>query len=93
MNLLAWIVVGFVAGLLARWIVRDERRGCLYTIAIGVLGALLGGALTQWAGGDGINDFNLRTVLVAALGAILLLLVLQAVSGRRRLGRGGPSRR
>lgn len=87
MNIVAWIVVGLIAGLLARWIVRDERRGCLYTMAIGILGALIGGALTQWAGGEGVNDFSLRTVLVAALGAILLLLVLQAVSGRRRLGR------
>jgi uncharacterized membrane protein YeaQ/YmgE (transglycosylase-associated protein family) len=83
-NVVAWIVVGLIAGLLARWVVRHERRGCLYTTAIGVLGALIGGALTQWAGGDGINDFSLRTVIIAALGAILLLLVLEAVSGRRR---------
>ncbi len=87
MNLLAWIVVGLIAGMLARWIVRDHRRGCLYTTAIGILGALIGGALTQWAGGEGVNDFSLRTVLVAALGAILLLLVLDAVGARRRLGR------
>lgn len=87
MNIVAWIIVGLVAGLLARWVVRHERRGCIYTTAIGILGALIGGALMQWAGNDGVNDFSLRSVLVAALGAVLLLLVLEAVSGRRRLRR------
>ena len=82
MNILAWIVVGLVAGLLARWIVRDDRSGCLYTVAVGVLGALIGGALMQASGRDGINDFSLRSLGVAALGAILLLLVLQAIGGR-----------
>jgi len=84
MSFLAWIAVGLVAGLLARWIVRDDRTGCLYTVAVGVLGALIGGALMQAAGKKGISEFDLRAVLVAALGAILLLLVLQAVSGRGR---------
>ncbi len=83
MSILSWIAVGLVAGLLARWIVRDDRSGCLYTIAVGVLGALIGGGLVHWAGHDKINDFSLRSVLVAALGAVLLLLVLQAVGGRR----------
>jgi uncharacterized membrane protein YeaQ/YmgE (transglycosylase-associated protein family) len=82
MNIVAWIVVGLVAGLLARWIVRDDRSGCLYTVAIGVLGALIGGALMNASGSEGINEFSLRSLLVAAAGAILLLLVLQALSGR-----------
>ncbi len=84
MNILAWIVVGLVAGLLARWIVRDDRSGCLYTVAVGVLGALIGGALMQASGRDGINEFSVRSLGVAALGAILLLLVLQAIGGRSR---------
>lgn len=84
MNIVAWIVVGLIAGLLARWIVRDDRSGCLYTIAVGVLGALIGGALMQASGQNGINEFSLRSLLVAALGAVLLLLVLQALGGRGR---------
>ncbi len=83
MSILAWTFVGFFAGLLARWIVKDDRQGCLYTIAIGILGALIGGAIMQLAGGSGVNDFDIRSILVAALGAILLLLVLQAIAGRR----------
>lgn len=84
MNLLAWIVTGLLAGLLARWIVRDDRSGCLYTIAVGVIGALIGGALMNASGRKGINDFDLRSILVAALGAIVLLLILRAIGGRRR---------
>lgn len=88
MSILSWIFVGLIAGLLARWIVRDDRSGCLYTIAVGVLGALIGGALMQWAGHQGVNEFDIRSILVAALGAILLLLVLAAIRGR-----GRPARR
>jgi uncharacterized membrane protein YeaQ/YmgE (transglycosylase-associated protein family) len=84
MNIVAWIVVGLIAGLLARWIVRDDRSGCLYTVAVGILGALIGGALMHAAGHEGVNEFSLRALLVAAIGAVLLLLVLQAIGGRRR---------
>ena len=85
MNFVAWIIVGLLAGLFARWIVRDDKSGCLYTVAVGVLGALIGGALMQAAGKEGItNEFDLRSILVAAIGAVLLLLVLQALGGRSR---------
>ena len=87
MSILSWIFVGLFAGLLARFVVRDDRSGCLYTIAVGVLGALIGGALMQWAGHQGVNEFDIRSILVAALGAILLLLVLGAIRGRRSVGR------
>ena len=80
----AWIVVGVLAGGVARWVVRDDRTGCIYTMVVGVLGALIGGALMQAAGREGITEFELRSVLVAALGAVLLLLVLQALAGRGR---------
>jgi uncharacterized membrane protein YeaQ/YmgE (transglycosylase-associated protein family) len=84
MDIFAWIITGLVAGLLARWIVHDGRRGCIYTIAVGVIGAFIGGALMHAAGHKGINEFDLRSILVAALGAVLLLLVLEAIGGRRR---------
>lgn len=82
MNFVAWVIVGLIAGLLARWIVKDDRSGCLYTVAVGVIGALIGGALMQAAGKKGIGSFDFRSILVAAVGAVLLLLVLQAINGR-----------
>lgn len=94
MGVIGWIVVGLLAGALARWIVKDDRSGCLYTMIVGVLGALIGGALMNAADEKGIGAFGIRSILVAALGAILLLLVLQAISGRGgRRGRGHVRRR
>lgn len=83
MSILGWVIVGLVAGGLARWITRDEQTGCLYTMVVGVLGALIGGALMQAAGHKGANEFDVRSILVAAVGAVLLLLLLQAIGGRR----------
>ena len=81
-NIIAWTFTGLIAGFLARWIVKDERAGCLYTIAIGLLGALVGGGLMQLFSDRPLDEFSFRTVVVAVLGAILLLLVLQAIAGR-----------
>ena len=67
---------------LARWIVKDDRSGCIYTMVVGVLGALIGGWLMSIIDSDGVDEFSLRSVGVAALGAVLLLLVLQAIAGR-----------
>jgi uncharacterized membrane protein YeaQ/YmgE (transglycosylase-associated protein family) len=83
MSLVAWVLTGLIAGLIARIVVRDDRSGCLYTIVIGVLGAVIGGALMNAIDERGVTEFSLRSVLVAALGASLLLLVLQALGGRR----------
>jgi len=82
MNLLGWIVVGLIAGALARWIVKDSRTGCIYTMIIGVIGALIGGGLMSLVDEEGVDDFSLRTIIVAAIGSVLLLLVLQAIAGR-----------
>ena len=90
MNLLAWIVIGLVSGGLARWIVKDDRAGCIYTMVIGVLGALIGGWLMSLADEEGIDGFSLRTIVVAAIGSVFLLLVLQALAGR---GPRRPTRR
>ena len=87
MGLLAWIVVGLLAGSLAGMVTGRRNQGCITKVVIGVIGALIGGALDNAAGGDGIGDFGLRSVLVAAVGATIFLLVLQAIEGRgnRRL--------
>jgi uncharacterized membrane protein YeaQ/YmgE (transglycosylase-associated protein family) len=87
MGPIAWIAVGLLAGLAARWIVKDDRAGCIYTLVVGVLGALIGGALMSAVDERGVDEFSLRSLVVAILGAVLLLLVLQAISGRRRIGR------
>jgi uncharacterized membrane protein YeaQ/YmgE (transglycosylase-associated protein family) len=86
MGIIGWIVVGLVAGALARWIVKDDRSGCIYTMIVGVIGALIGGGLMSLIDESGVDEFSLRSIVVAVIGAVLLLLVLQAIAGRRRSG-------
>lgn len=81
MSLIGWIAVGLLAGWLARWIIKDDRAGCIYTMVVGVVGAVVGGWLMSTIDEDGVNDFSLRSILVAALGAVVFLLVLQAIAG------------
>jgi uncharacterized membrane protein YeaQ/YmgE (transglycosylase-associated protein family) len=83
MGLLSWIVVGFLAGAIAGRVTGRRVEGCITKVAVGVLGALIGGALARAAGLGGISHFGLRSLLIAALGATLLLFVLDAV-GRGR---------
>jgi uncharacterized membrane protein YeaQ/YmgE (transglycosylase-associated protein family) len=87
MGILAWCVMGLLAGGLARRAVGSPKRGCLLTIAIGVLGALFAGAASRFATGDAISTFdelNVGSIFVAFIGASALLLLLEAASGRRR---------
>lgn len=84
MGVLGWIVVGFVAGGLARRVTGTRRRGCLSTTVVGVLGGVAGGALFNAAGDGGIGEFGLRSMFVAFVGAVVLLLALSVVTGGRR---------
>ncbi len=87
MGILAWCVMGLLAGGLARRAVGAPKRGCLGTIAVGVLGALVAGAVSKVATGDELSTFDeldIGSVFVAFIGAAALLLVLEAASGRKR---------
>jgi uncharacterized membrane protein YeaQ/YmgE (transglycosylase-associated protein family) len=86
MGIIGWIVVGLIAGGLARWIVKDDRSGCIYTMIVGVIGALIGGGVMSLVDESGVDEFSFRSIIVAVIGAVLLLLILQAIAGRRRSG-------
>jgi uncharacterized membrane protein YeaQ/YmgE (transglycosylase-associated protein family) len=82
-SILGWIVVGFIAGALATRITRYERRGCLFSIIVGIIGALIGGALFSAIGDRSVLDeFDLESIVVALIGSVLFLLILQAISRR-----------
>jgi uncharacterized membrane protein YeaQ/YmgE (transglycosylase-associated protein family) len=88
LNILAWIVVGFVAGGLARAVVHtDWNLGCLGTIVVGVIGGLIGGALFSLAGDEGIGTFGARSIFVAFIGAVVLLAVVNFFARRSRSAR------
>jgi uncharacterized membrane protein YeaQ/YmgE (transglycosylase-associated protein family) len=84
MGILAWIVVGLIAGWLAGVVMRGGY-GVLGDIIIGIVGALVGGFLASAVFGvaDPISGINLTTLVVAFLGAVLVIAVVRALSGRR----------
>ncbi len=84
MGLVSWIVIGLLAAWIAGIVSGRPQEGCLTKIAVGVAGALLGGALARAAGYSGVTELSVRSVLLAALGATILLLVLRAIEGRGR---------
>lgn len=87
MGLLAWIVVGLIAGSLAQSVTGLEKRGCAYTLVVGVLGALIGGALFNAAGTDEkLTGINFGSVFVAFIGGCALCLVLKVLHRDRRGG-------
>lgn len=87
MGLLAWIVVGLVAGFLASQVMKGHGSGLLGDILLGVVGALLGGFLASalLEIPDAVNGINVTSIVVAFIGAVILIALLRAVSGRRRL--------
>lgn len=83
MGILSWILVGLVAGWLADMVMRGRGRGILYSLVLGVAGALVGG----WLAGalfnipDPLSGFNLTTLLIAFVGAVLLIVIIRALPG------------
>jgi uncharacterized membrane protein YeaQ/YmgE (transglycosylase-associated protein family) len=84
MGLLSWIVVGLLAAWIAGMVTGTRATGCVTKIAVGVIGALIGGALARAAGFEGVDKFGLRSILLAGLGSSVLLFVVGALEGRGR---------
>ncbi len=80
---MAWIVIGLIAGVLAKWVMPGpDPGGIIITILIGIVGAFVGGFLVQWLGGPGVSGINLVSILVATLGAIILLAIYRLITRR-----------
>jgi uncharacterized membrane protein YeaQ/YmgE (transglycosylase-associated protein family) len=83
MSIIAWILLGLVSGFIASKVVNGSGRGILMDMALGVLGAFVGGVMFHLVGGTGVTGLNLWSVFVAVVGASAVLVVYHAVSGRR----------
>ena len=85
MGILSWILLGLVAGAIAKALHPGrDPQGCIITMIIGVVGAVLGGFIaTRLLGWGDVNGFNLYSILVATGGAVLALIIYNAVTGRR----------
>jgi uncharacterized membrane protein YeaQ/YmgE (transglycosylase-associated protein family) len=85
-GIISWIVVGLIAGVLAKLIMPGRNPGgFLLTIVIGMIGALVGGFVVQLLGGTGLTGFSIWSILVATLGSIILLAIYRLFAGARRV--------
>lgn len=84
MGIISWIVLGGIAGWLASIITkRNDQMGCITNIIAGIIGAAVGGWVFSFFGGQGVTGFNLPSLGVAFVGAIIVLAVVNLIFGRR----------
>jgi uncharacterized membrane protein YeaQ/YmgE (transglycosylase-associated protein family) len=83
MSIIAWIVLGLIAGFIASKIVNAQGQGLILDIALGVVGAFVGGWLFSILGAEGVSGVNLYSMFVAVIGAIVVLFAYHAITGRR----------
>ena len=85
MGIIAWIVLGLIAGFIASRIVNHTGSGLIMDIVLGVVGALVGGFVFSLFGAVGVTGFNIYSMLVAVVGAVVVLWLYHALVGRRAL--------
>jgi uncharacterized membrane protein YeaQ/YmgE (transglycosylase-associated protein family) len=81
MSILAWIILGLIAGFIASKLVNRHGEGVMLDIVLGIVGAVVGGWLMAAFGGTGVTGFNLYSILVAIAGAVVVLAIAHAIRG------------
>ena len=79
MSFIAWIVLGLLAGFIGSTIVNNRGEGVVLDVLLGIVGAIVGGWLFNRFGAVGVTGFNLYSLLVAVIGAVLVLVVYHAI--------------
>ncbi len=82
MGIIAWLIVGLIAGYLGSLIVNRGGEGMIRDIVLGIVGAFIGGWIFTAMGSAGVTGLDLRSIMVATVGAVVLLVLYHAVAGR-----------
>jgi uncharacterized membrane protein YeaQ/YmgE (transglycosylase-associated protein family) len=85
MSILAWIVLGLVAGFIASKLVSRNGGSLVVDLVLGIVGAVVGGFLFNQFGAGGVSGLNLYSLLVSVIGAVVVLAIYHAFTGRRAL--------
>ena len=85
MSIIAWIILGLVAGFIGSKLVNKSGEGLVLDIVLGIVGAIVGGFLFSFFGAGGVDGLNLYSLLVAVVGAVVVLFVYHAVFNRRAI--------
>lgn len=83
MGILSWIILGAIAGFLAHKIMGLEGRGCFMNIILGIVGAVVGGMIFGLFGSSGVTGFGIRSMIVATIGAIIVIAIARALGGSK----------
>jgi uncharacterized membrane protein YeaQ/YmgE (transglycosylase-associated protein family) len=83
-GIIAWLVIGLVAGYLASHTVNKSGEGMILDIVLGIVGAFIGGVIFRAFGSAGVTGFNIWSIFVAFIGAVVLLVLYHAIRGRSR---------
>jgi uncharacterized membrane protein YeaQ/YmgE (transglycosylase-associated protein family) len=83
MSILGWIILGLIAGFIASKIVNKQGEGFILDVVLGIIGAVVGGWLFAQFGSAGVTGFNLYSMFVAVIGAIIILVLYHALFRRR----------
>ncbi|PWJ85845.1 putative membrane protein YeaQ/YmgE (transglycosylase-associated protein family) [Pseudaminobacter salicylatoxidans] len=83
MSIIGWIILGLVAGFIASKIVNSSGQGMLMDIVLGIVGAIVGGVIFNFFGAAGVTGFNIYSLIVSVIGAIVVLWLYHALAGRR----------
>lgn len=84
MSIIGWLILGLIAGWIASKIVNKTGEGVLIDIVLGIAGAVVGGWLFTAFGASGVTGFNIYSMFVAVIGAIVVLFIYHAIAGRSR---------
>jgi uncharacterized membrane protein YeaQ/YmgE (transglycosylase-associated protein family) len=85
MSIIGWIILGLIAGYVGSKIVNKEGQGFWLNIALGIVGALVGGFLFELFGGSGVTGVNIYSMIVAIIGSVVVLWLYNAISSRQRV--------
>jgi len=84
MSIIGWLILGLIAGFIASKIVNKSGEGLVLDIVLGVIGAIVGGFVFSRFGAAPVTGLNIYSMIVAVIGAIVVLLIYHAVTGRSR---------
>jgi uncharacterized membrane protein YeaQ/YmgE (transglycosylase-associated protein family) len=85
MSIITWIILGLIAGFIGSKIVDKSGQGMLMDIVLGIVGAIVGGAIFSFFGKTGVTGLNIYSLVVSIIGAVVVLWLYHAVSGRRSM--------
>ena len=83
MGIISWIILGLIAGFIGGKIVNKQGQGFWLNIAVGIVGALVGGFLFDFFRATGVTGLNIYSMIVAIVGSVVVLLIYNAVTSRR----------